>query len=150
MVQQRKSLRLSNYNYGNAGIYFITFCTMNKKCILGEVIEGQVHLSPIGNITKCIIEHVIQTNTNMSILQYVIMPNHVHLLIQIHQELPGWSLGRLISYLKSQVSRGCSISCWQRGYYDHIIRNEKDLARCREYIANNPLRWTFDREYRDA
>lgn len=82
MVQQRKPLRLSNYDYGNAGIYFITFCTKDKKCILGEVIEGQVHLSPVGVITKYVIDDAVQTN--MSVLQYVIMPNHVHLLVQIH------------------------------------------------------------------
>lgn len=148
MVQQRKSLRLSNYDYGNAGIYFITFCTKDKKCILGEVIEGQVHLSPVGVITKCVIDDAVQTN--MSVLQFVIMPNHVHLLVQIHQKQSKWGLGRFVSYIKGNVSRACCGLCWQRGYYDHIVRNEKDLARCREYIANNPLQWTLDSEYRDA
>lgn len=150
MIRKRKALRLANYNYGNIGIYFVTFCAKDMACILGNITNGNMFLSAIGQTTKKVIENIATTRRGMEIIQYVIMPNHVHALILFHEEKETWSLGRIVSSIKSQVSREYAASLWQRGYYDHIIRNETDLARCREYITNNPLHWALDREYRNT
>lgn len=148
MIQTRKSLRLGTYDYGTPGIYFITFCTKDKICVLGKIVEGRIILSPIGRYTENIINGLVDTLIDIRIIQYVIMPNHIHILIQFCQPQQAQKLGRIVGSIKSQVSQAFSTSLWQRGYYDHIVRNEWDLANCREYIQNNPLKWHLDTEYR--
>jgi len=90
--------------------------------------------------------------------QHVVMPNHIHGLLQLlpiqaQGEQRGVGLSAIINQYKSAVTRcaikesgntGCVL--WQRGYYEHVVRDEKDLYRIREYIVTNPLRWMLDRE----
>ena len=65
------------------------------------------------------------------------------------------SLGAIIGQFKSVSVKRINADretpggvIWQRGYYDHIIRNDADLYRIREYISNNPLQWSIDEEHR--
>lgn len=62
-------------------------------------------------------------------------------------------LGAFVAGLKSAVTKGIGglqantgTAIWQRNYFEHIIRNDESLARTRQYIVDNPVRWEFDRE----
>ena len=90
------------------------------------------------------------------------MPNHVHGVVFIDGERarhasplqPGPKLGAVIGAFKSAAARWINqmratpgAPLWQRNYYEHVIRNEASLSEIREYIANNPLKWTLDEYY---
>ena len=84
---KRKSTRLKNYDYSTDGAYFITICTHNKQKILCEIVgEGlcalpTINLTPIGNIVKCSIEYINENYSGVAVNKYVVMPNHIHLII---------------------------------------------------------------------
>ena len=135
----------------------------------GDVVEGKINLSPMGEIAdKCwraIPEHFPGTELD----EFKVMPNHLHGIIIINGESrrdvacnvstqnamsvispkPG-SLPTVIRSYKSAVSNECHTAgfcafAWQPRYFDHIIRNEADLHRIRLYIRNNVLQWDVDR-----
>ena len=89
------------------------------------------------------------------IAEYVIMPNHVHMILRISTKDPVkgpmWASAPTDAYIpslvrswKTLVSKELGQSIWQRSYYDHIIRDEKDYMVKAEYIATNPARWQKD------
>ncbi|MBM6702513.1 transposase [Megasphaera elsdenii] len=84
----------------------------------------------------------------VSIIQYVIMPNHVHLVVALqgNKNRSDMNLSQFINLLKGRISRKYGSSLWQRGFYEHVVRNEADLFRIMEYIENNPLQWELDEE----
>ncbi len=163
----RKPLRLSHYDYNTPGAYFITFCTHNRNPFLSRIV-GAIHESPESQLTTCgrIVESVmkhIPEHLPVTIDQYVIMPNHVHLIaviteeetLRVIHESPLQSrtvLSKLIGYIKMNASKAIrqsygDIAVWQRGYHDHVIRNQEDYVALAEYIQTNPLRWELDRLY---
>ena len=85
----RKSIRLKEYDYSQNGAYFITICTHNRERIFGDIV-GQglcsCRLSPIGEIINNEILNIEKRYMGIKIDKYVIMPNHIHLIIQIHNE----------------------------------------------------------------
>ena len=163
----RKTLRMSHYDYNTPGAYFLTFCTHNRKHFLSRIV-GAIHESPDTQLTTCgkIVESVMQSipaHLHVTIDRYVIMPNHVHLIAVITEEdvlreirespLQSRSImSKLIGYIKMNASKAIrqyhgDISVWQRGYYDHVIRNQEDYVALAEYIQTNPLRWELDKLY---
>ena len=148
LLPKRKNhhLPISVYNY--TGLFFITICTCNKSPLFGQIVNDKLFPSPYGLITIQVIEKYKTYYMGLDIRQYVVMPNHVHLLI--FQQQTGnnsISLHDFIRRLKGQASKGCGISLWQRGYYDHVIRTENDMYMVMEYIQNNPRKWILDKEY---
>ena len=137
---KRKRLRLQNHDYAENGFYFLTFCTKGKRQILSEVINDTEHgayvrLLPYGIITERFISNI------PGIDKYVIMPNHVHLIIH---KTNGKSIFGDMRSLKGLITKTIGENIWQVSYYDHIIRNESDyLEKCR-YIDENPARWADD------
>ncbi len=87
--RHRRSIRLKEYDYSQNGLYFITICTRNSECIFGEIVEGEMVLTDAGRITRqcwlCIPEHYPDSKLH----EYVVMPNHVHGIIQIYKETVG-------------------------------------------------------------
>lgn len=163
----RKALRMSYYDYSTPGAYFLTFCTCNRKHTLSHIV-GAIHESPESQLTICgrIVDAVIKNipvHLHVTIDQYVIMPNHIHLIAVITGEdtlraihespLRGRSImSKLIGYIKMNASkmirqRYGDVTVWQRGYYDHVIRNREDYVALAEYIQTNPLRWELDTLY---
>ena len=163
----RKPLRMSHYDYNTPGAYFLTFCTYNRKHFLSRIV-GAIHESPELQLTTCgmIVESVIQNipaHLHVTIDRYVIMPNHVHLIAVITEadmlrairESPLRTrtvISKLIGYIKMNASKAIrqhygDVTVWQRGYYDHVIRNQEDYVALAEYIATNPLRWELDKLY---
>ena len=90
-LPKRKPTRLKKYNYSNNGAYFITICTHNKRKILCNIVgDGaldipQIDLSPIGEIVE---KYIKSTNNikNITVDKYVIMPNHIHLLLLVKND----------------------------------------------------------------
>jgi REP element-mobilizing transposase RayT len=74
-----KSLRLENWDYSNAGWYYVTICTNEKKKYFGEVVNGKIILNNIGNIVKKFLTEIPQHFSNVFIDLFVVMPNHIHL-----------------------------------------------------------------------
>ena len=173
----RKPTRLKEYDYSSPGAYFITVCTRGKRCILSRIVKphggdvGAIHESPAADVLltpagECVLR-VLETFPfrwpMISLDRYVIMPNHIHLLLTIDGERairesplqPGGKrslLDRAVGYLKMNSSREIhrlypDLEVWQRSYYDHIIRNEDDYRTIAEYIDNNPAKWADDRFY---
>lgn len=151
---QRKSPRLQDYDYSQAGAYFITICTYEKEHYFGNISDGQMQLSDIGIITSERWEMIPEFYPSVILGDYVVMPNHLHgilFLSESHDKQP--VLRNIIGNFKSGVSRlahqtlDFSSTLWQSRYHDHIIRNEPDLLRIREYVQNNPCRWNLDTFY---
>jgi putative transposase len=170
--KRRRSLRLKEYSYAQAGAYFVTVCTKNKQCIFGEVCNEEMNLSDKGRIVR---EEWLKTaalRLYVKLDQFVVMPNHFHAILWIEKnnrgtarcaptisrfgKLPSESLSSIIRGFKAAVTKHINILCnpagsplWQRNYYEHVIRDDEALNRIREYIMNNPLNWEFDRENLD-
>ena len=163
----RKPLRMSYYDYNTPGAYFLTFCTHNRKHFLSRIV-GAIHESPKTQLTTCgkIVDAVMQNipaHLHVTIDQYVIMPNHVHLIAVITEEDVLWEIresplrsrtiiSKLIGYIKMNASKAIrqhygAVPVWQRGYHDHVIRNQEDYVALAEYIQTNPIRWELDKLY---
>ena len=149
-MNHRKNPRILGYDYGQPGMYFITACTHNRLCILGDVEDYSMKLSNIGLIAQDCLSSLPQWFPNMEIDQHVIMPNHFHALIYIKER--GTSLREIIGAVKSATTRRArkvdqrllASDLWQRGYFDHVVRTEKSLCALRQYILDNPTKWAVD------
>ena len=155
-LQGRRSIRLNEYDYSSPGAYFVTICTYNRKCFFGDVRDERVILSAVGKKAKAFFRAIPEHFENITVDEFVAMPNHLHgiIVIQRHnafQHVVPKSLGSVIRTFKSALTRWCRLNGhrhfkWQRNYYEHIIRDEDDLNKIREYIQNNPLEWHSDVE----
>ena len=151
MKFNRKPNRLKNYDYSSQGAYFITICTLDRKCILSHIVGGDALIAPQTNLTHCgeIARKYIESMPGID--KYVIMPNHIHLLIAIDGPMkasaPTISVPNLIRSFKVLVSKEIGQSIWQRSYHDHIIRDEEDYLNHLRYIENNPIKWSEDNYY---
>ena len=79
----RKSVRLKGYNYAQAGLYFLTICTHNRECLLGNINNGQLLLNDAGQAALKCWEAIPQHFPNAVVHPFVIMPNHVHGIIAL-------------------------------------------------------------------
>ncbi len=82
-MRERKLNRLKNYDYSAPGFYFITICTQNRKCFFGEIVNQELILNNIGSIAKSFWEEIPDHFPESIIDEFVIMPNHIHGIIQI-------------------------------------------------------------------
>ena len=160
ILLKRKKLRIPQYNYSNEGLYFITICTQNRKCILSKIIYNddteipQLILSNYGKIAEKYINSINSFYKNVQIINYVIMPNHIHLICEIKKSINNNSkhpskmrIPMLVSTFKRFTNKESKLKIWQRDYYEHIIRNEKEYIAIEQYIQNNPYNWKKDKYY---
>lgn len=156
-LPKRKANRLANYDYSQNGAYFITICVKDKEPILSKIefnsiYPNEIKLSKLGIIVANEILNIEKRFDNTKVLDYVIMPNHIHLIIQLDD--CRCSLGQIIGSFKSIAtlqSKKIGYSndkLFQRNYYDHIIRNEDDYLTKSNYIKNNPEKWLGDKYYK--
>ena len=146
---QRKPLRLRGYDYGRTGYYFVTVCT----AVRGKTSPRGV-LTPVGKITEQAISEIPSHYPNIKVDTYVVMPDHVHMILEIHATgdgrliaaPTGMDLSKVIQQFKRVVSKTAGFSIWQRSYYDHIVRNREDLENIRQYIQTNPQKWILSKE----
>ncbi len=147
-MHRRKPLRLKNFDYCNYGAYFITVCVKNKELLLSDIVGDDAHIvpKPYGAIAEKYIK------TIPGIAKYVIMPNHIHMIIEngtMWASSPTNSIPNAIKSFKTLVSKEIGKSIFQRSFYDHIIRNEQDYKEIWEYIDNNPAKWNIDKLYKN-
>ena len=163
-LPKRKNSRLKNHDYSSPGAYFITICTHNKVCTLSRVV-GAIHESPetklteYGRITDRFINE-IPCRYGVTVDCYVIMPNHIHLILLISDDnekraihespLRGRSMiSKVVGYVKMNSSKEIHRSVgdspiWQRSFYDHVIRDQRDYDKIAKYIHDNPAKWQND------
>jgi putative transposase len=171
----RRSIRLKDYDYTQAGAYFITICSWGRECLFGDVVDRQMILNEFGQIIE---REWLQTGivrSNVVLDTYIVMPNHIHGIIAlndivgatrrvvqnraIHRIAPtekpirliSDSIGAIIGQFKSVVTKQINkirnapgVPVWQRNYYEHVIRNEDEMNRIREYVINNSRKWAED------
>lgn len=172
MEQFRKTPRARFIDY-DCGDYFVTICTENRKCYFGAIRNSQMCLSKIGAFLELQLNSASDYCGNISLPLFVVMPNHVHLIVSImddvnidccqdykqrspnpylrsnstcQRHVP--TLSRYISSLKGAVTKfACSQGVdfeWQPRYYDHYIRGDKDCNNISAYILNNVAGWSDD------
>ena len=140
---QRKSPRLPKFDYCSNQYYFLTLCTYNKACIFGQI----PRMNKLAAIVREHIENLENTRKGVLVDKYVIMPNHVHMIISLHNS--DISIPYLMALFKTGVTKQIRKAypdkkIWQRSFHDHIIRNEADYQRIWSYIDTNPIRWEMD------
>ena len=164
-IHHRRSIRLRGYDYSQPGKYFVTVCTQDKAAVFGEIVEGKMRRNEYGEIVAVCWGWLAKRYGSVELEEWVVMPNHLHGIIVIpgdgmESKLRGGSrttptkpLGRLIGAFKTvsaqrvnEMRNTPGAPLWQRNYYEHIIRNDDELSKIREYIATNPLRWAQDPE----
>jgi REP element-mobilizing transposase RayT len=160
-AHHRRSIRLKGYDYSQNEAYFVTICACNRECLFGEVANGVIELSPIGESTYKFWFEIPWHFENVQLDEFVVMPNHFHGIIVITDNCRGGvtpplqkcTLGKIVAYFKYQTTKFINqirnipgLPLWQRNYYEHIIRNEDELNRIRQYIIENPLKWEEDIE----
>ncbi|MTI55453.1 transposase [Geosporobacter ferrireducens] len=159
-LPQRKPLRLRDYDYSQAGYYFVTVCVKDGECILCRGEQGSPEgvanftLSKTGEVVEAAINNIEKYYSNIRIDHYTIMPNHLHMIVIISMDQNGRTLfaptlSRIIKQFKGYVTKQIGYSIWQKSYHDHIIRNEQAYQEIYNYIETNPLKWKLDRYYRD-
>ncbi len=157
---RRKNTRAAHIDYRAPGAYFVTLCTEGRVCVFGEVDgDGVFRPTPLGDALQRELLALPARFPRVSLDAYVVMPNHVHALIVLH-ELVGVglappvpspassslnvSLSDVVGAFKSLSARASGGPLWQRSFHDHVIRDAADLAFHRRYIDENPLRWALD------
>lgn len=157
-LPERKHPRLKNYDYGSNGSYYITICTIERKCILGYVprrkdknIAPKTVLSDAGKISKKYIESMEEHYSNIKIENYVIMPNHIHLLISIvdnsKSDKNKTDIFQLVKAYKRLTSKEIGYQIWQESYYDEIIKDDLHFQNVWEYIEFNECKWEDDKYF---
>ena len=151
---KRKALCLKDYDYSQTGGYFITFCTENRAPVLSRITVGkaalrlpQVELTEYGRITEKYIQNISVAYPHISVENYVIMPNHVHLLLLVGDGGQGAArptVSAVVRSIKALVRKETGKSLFQNSFYDHILRDEQDFLIHWDYIETNPGKWAED------
>ncbi len=173
------SARLQNWDYRWSGAYFITICTKDRKHYFGKINNEKMQLSHIGILADVLLYEIKNHSINIEIGEYVVMPNHVHLILILNNDnidfvvetLHATSLRQQPNQFMSDISpKSGSVSTiirsyksavtkhahrlgfefeWQTRFHDHIIRDEKSFNKISEYIINNPKNWNEDKFYNE-
>lgn len=168
----KQQFRLPGFNYASNNAYFITIMAAGRNHYFGEISDGEMHYSEIGEIALHQLNMAIEHKKNILIPDYVIMPNHVHIVVGLQNEvveqkpvpiakspfIPGeihalqkGSLAAFVNSFKGRVTRaarekGYSDFGWQAKYNDRIIRDRPEYLRISKYIAENVSKWDSDSE----
>ena len=177
----RRNIRLKGYDYNAPGAYFLTICVENRKCVLSRIVgsnifEGPgIELLPYGTIVEKYIHQLNAFYEHLSVDSYVIMPNHIHILLRVQEgpsgtpvptshsgndqpivgagllDTPRTNQNSVVSQFISTFKRFCNKeygkNIWQARSYDHVIRDQADYDQHLQYIYNNPFRWQEDELY---
>jgi REP element-mobilizing transposase RayT len=161
---------LKEFDYTQPGMYFVTICVQERRCLFGRAGGEVVELNDAGTMIGRWWASLATKFPHATPEDHVVMPNHFHGLVAIVGDddlprpaaVPAPALADIVAWFKSMTTNEY-IRCvksdgwpsfrgklWQRGYYEHIVRGETDLAEIRQYIADNPARWVFDSLYSSA
>ena len=84
-IHHRRTIRLKEYDYSQAGAYFVTICAWQRECLFGNIVDGKMFLNDLGTIIKKIWCNLPEHFHNTSLDEYVIMPNHFHGILTINK-----------------------------------------------------------------
>ena len=166
--KQRKLNRWPGFDYSSPGLYFVTICTSGRQELFGQIMNDQMLLNETGQIANKFWLEIPKHFVNCELNEFVVMPNHIHGILFIyyknedeHRKIVGNAymrslrntkmlLSQIIQLYKAAVTREINKNfdfhfCWQKSFYDRVLRNEKEFKIRREYIANNPINWHKDR-----
>ena len=155
----RKPNRLREYDYSQPGCYFVTICTKERLPLLrrGAQCAPASDLPPLteaGRAAEQAIKGIAEHYETISVDKYVVMPNHVHLLLRLNDggrtlcaPTKNPSVARVIKMMKEAVTKSIGTPIWQKGYHDHVVRNDADYLRIWDYMETNPAKWREDRYY---
>jgi REP element-mobilizing transposase RayT len=164
-------MRLKGYDYSQNGLYFVTICVNNRKHLLGHINNGIIELNNNGEIVRGCWLSITEHFPNVRLHDFVVMPNHIHGIIEItahvdesagvqnfeplpaqplknaYQHIIPRSIGSIIRGFKIGATKQIGYSIWQRNYHERIIRDDESYNEIAEYIQTNPLCWNDDRYY---
>jgi len=170
----RRSIRIPNFDYSQDGWYFVTICSHQRERLFGDVVDGVMVINKFGDIVNSEWIRTAQLRHYITLDEFVVMPNHIHGIINInidgvgaHGNVPLHkpqiekfgkstknSIPTIVKLFKSTITKQINeirhspgVHIWQKNYYEHIIRDEIDLNRIRQYIQNNPLKWPEDKYF---
>jgi len=172
-IHHRKSIRLKNYDYSQAGLYFITICIHNRLPLFGKIIKGKMILYSAGCMVANQWLQLPYRFSSIILHEYIVMPNHFHGIIESVGAIPcgcpipcgcqipcncpnpptigdiigafkSLSTNEYIKNVKQNNWQRFTNKLWQRNYYEYIIRNETAYLKISDYIQTNPLRWQED------
>lgn len=144
-LPKRKSPRISGYDYSTPNYYFITICTHEHQCLFGK----PNHLNQRGMIVREHIERLPGYYHGVHIDHFVVMPNHIHLIIVLDGNESDPNISSIVALFKTGVTKQIrekepGIKIWQRSFHDHVIRNQKSYKKIWMYIEDNPRKWEED------
>ncbi len=163
----RHSIRLKGYDYSQAGAYFVTIVAWQREMLFGEIVDGKMIPNELGQIVCDEWEQTAVIRPNVELGDYIVMPNHFHGILIFVDDIVGAtrrvaptkttlqsdSLGAVMAQFKSIVTKRINglrnvsgIPVWQRNYYEHIIRDDREMDRIHRYIESNPPMWAEDDE----
>lgn len=175
-VHRRRSIRLKGYDYAGYGWYFVTLCAWQRECLFGEIVDGEMRLSDVGQLVESVWLRLSEHFSGINPTDQIVMPNHFHGIISFvgaglgppdglgppvidypttktgaASRAP--TLGDVICAFKSISTRRVNqfrdnpgCPVWQRNYYERVIRNDLELETVRNYIATNPQQWESDND----
>lgn len=164
----RKTIRIPGYNYKSNGYYFVTCCIENRLPLFGNIINGKMNLNDAGRMVHVKIANTSHYYPDVHTDAFVVMPDHIHAVFVLdgqgrtHRPVPTdvgipdvvkniktYTTTRYMQGIRNHYWQPFYKRLWQRGYHEHIIRNENDLNRVREYIINNPMTWHLHQKMND-
>jgi REP element-mobilizing transposase RayT len=151
---KRKQIRIDDYDYSTPGAYFITVCPANREKIFWSNCRGELRSPanvPLSNMGIIVDNEIKKLNTiynTVRVDQYCIMPDHIHFIISINTDENGRTqfaptISRVIKQFKDSITKQIGRPIWQKSFYDHGIRNQRDYDEIWEYIENNPLKYAL-------
>ena len=167
-IHHRRSIRWDEHDYSSPGAYYVTICVQDNRCLLGNVDAGVMNLNDAGRMVDTEWLQIPTRFPTMQLDEHVVMPNHFHGIIHVvgaplvgalerAGTTPAPTLGDAVGAFKSLTTDEYIMGVhklgwpkfrrhfWQRNYHDHVIRHPDELEKIREYVRQNPLRWTCDR-----
>ena len=132
-------------------MYFITICTVDKQCLFGEVVDGEdtqeMRLSKLGQIADESVQVIPKHYSCAEIVRHCVMPNHVHILLELKPGENNPTVAWIVNQFKGAVTKKARRTVWQKGFHDHVIREERDFQNIWQYIEYNPAKWKIDGYY---
>lgn len=147
---ENNSADVQEKNPNFSHIIAINDCKMPVGATIGR--PRDIELSPYGEIVEGAIQKIPSAYRALIVENYVIMPNHLHILLRIRTDENGRpmvapTVSRIVNQLKGYVTKRTKTTIWQKSFYDHIIRDREDYEEHMKYIYENPMRWHDDELY---
>lgn len=160
--RRKSSLRLPGFDYATDGAYYVTLCVQRRMCLLGDVVEREIALNDAGRMAESWWFATSEKFPRLELDEFVVMPNHMHGVLWLRElgaeSASRTNLAEVVQWFKTMTTNAYIRGVrehgwapfpgrfWHRSYFDHIVRDESQLNKIREYIRDNPRRWSEDSE----